>query len=114
VVPRARWTRAGRGGGQGEARPCAPGDLWATPAAPRSALPVSPLENVVRLCTRQGPGLSVAVDPLTLGRVTLHTAEDGDSRIEGDPVLGTWKVTCASSGARVMTLTGCEGPVAAG
>ncbi|MEU1318712.1 KR domain-containing protein [Streptomyces tibetensis] len=114
VVPRARWTRAGRGGWEGEARPCPPGDLWATPAAPRSALPVSPLENVVRLCARQGPGLSVAVDPLTLGRVTLHTTEDGDSRIEGDPVLGTWKVTCASSGARVMTLTGCEGPVAAG
>jgi NAD(P)-dependent dehydrogenase (short-subunit alcohol dehydrogenase family) len=112
VVPRARWTRAERGGWEGEVRPCAPGDLWATPAAPRTALAVSALENVVRLCAQQGAGLSVAVDPLTVGRVTPHAEEDGNSLIEGDPVLGTWKVKSASSGARVMTLTGFEGPMA--
>jgi NAD/NADP transhydrogenase beta subunit len=73
---------------------------------------VSALENVVRLCAQQGAGLSVAVDPLTVGRVTPHAEEDGNSLIEGDPVLGTWKVKSASSGARVMTLTGFEGPMA--
>ncbi|MFI6373757.1 KR domain-containing protein [Streptomyces sp. NPDC050546] len=114
VVPSARWTRGERGRWEGRVRPCAPGDLWATPAAPRTALAVSALENVVRLCARQGPGLSVAVDPLTVGRVTPHDPEDGDSLIEGDPVLGTWKVKNASTGARVMTLTGFEGPVPAG
>ncbi|MFI6933301.1 KR domain-containing protein [Streptomyces sp. NPDC050287] len=113
VVPRARWTRTEDRRWAGEVRPCAPGDLWATPAVPRTGLPVSALENVVRLCTRQGAGLSVAVDPLTVGRVTLHAAEDGNSLIEGDPVLGIWKVNSASSGARVMTLTGFEGPIAA-
>ncbi|MDN3028372.1 KR domain-containing protein [Streptomyces sp. S.PB5] len=112
LVPRAQWTRAADGRWAGEVRPSASNDLWATPAVPRTILPVSALENVVRLCAQQGTGLSVSVDPLTVGRVTLHAEEDGNSVIEGDPLLGTWKVSSASSGARVMTLTGFEGPVA--
>ncbi|MFF4800996.1 KR domain-containing protein [Streptomyces sp. NPDC001351] len=112
VVPRARWTRTEEGRWAGEVRPCAPNDLWATAAVPRTALAVSALENVVRLCARQGAGISVAVDPLTVGRITVHAEENGNSFIEGDPVLGTWKITSATSGARFMTITGFEGPVA--
>ncbi|NUQ96930.1 MAG: KR domain-containing protein [Streptomyces sp.] len=56
VVPRARWTRTAEGRWTGEVRPCAPNDLWATAAVPRTALAMSALENVVRLCARQGAG----------------------------------------------------------
>lgn len=112
VVPRARWSRTEEGRWSGEVRPCAPNDLWATAAVPRTALAMSALENVVRLCARQGAGLSVAVDPLTVGRITVHAEENGNSVIEGDPALGTWKITSAATGARVMTITGFEGPVA--
>lgn len=111
VVPAADWSEGPDGRLTALVRPCVPNDLWATLHAPRSALPVSALENVVRATASQGDGVSVARDPLVLGRITLHSGEHGDCLVEGDTALGVWKVKNAESGAAVMSVSGPRGPV---
>ncbi len=111
VVPTAAWSDGPDGRRIAEVRPCAPNDLWAALHAPRTALSVSALENVLRACATQGNGLSVAVDPLTVGRIALHSHEHGNSLVEGDPSLGVWKVKNMDSGKPVMTVSGLPGPI---
>ncbi|MFJ5221798.1 KR domain-containing protein [Streptomyces sp. NPDC088400] len=114
VVPAAAWSEGPDGRRSAVVRPCVPNDLWATLHAPRTALPVSALENVVRACARQSEGISVADDPLVIGRIALHSEEHGNSLIEGDPALGVWKVKNAETEAPVMTVTGLRGPTGNG
>ncbi|MEU5953025.1 KR domain-containing protein [Streptomyces sp. NPDC047525] len=114
VVPAAVWSEGSDGRLTAVVRPCVPNDLWATLHAPRTALSVSALENVVRACASQGEGVSVAKNPLVIGRIALHSDERGDSLIEGDPALGVWRVKNSESGAPVMTVSGLRGPVGNG
>jgi hypothetical protein len=114
VVPAAAWAEGPDGRRSAVVRPCVPNDLWATLHAPRTALSVSALENVVRACARQSEGISVADDPLVISRIALHSEEHGDSLIEGDPALGVWKVKNAQTRAPVMTVTGLRGPTGNG
>ncbi|MGW5863133.1 KR domain-containing protein [Streptomyces sp. NPDC055239] len=114
VVPAAVWSEGQDSRLTAVVRPCVPNDLWATLHAPRTALSVSALENVVRACARQGEGVSVAKNPLVIGRIALHSDEHGDSLIEGDPALGVWRVKNSESGAPVMTVSGLRGPVGNG
>ncbi len=114
VVPAAAWAQLPDGRWSAEVRPCASNDLWATPSVPRTALAVSVLENVVRLCAKAREGLSVAVDPLVIGRVTLHSREQGNSVVEGDPALGVWRAKSAVSGLPVLTVSGFAGPLGNG
>ncbi|WFB06678.1 KR domain-containing protein [Streptomyces sp. LX-29] len=111
VVPAAAWHTGPDGRPVAEVRPCAANDLWATPQVPHPALPVAPLENIVRRCARRGEGLSVTVDPLVIGRIAPHAAERGPSRVEGDPALGVWRVTRAATGEPVLTVSGLPGPL---
>ncbi|MFF8810707.1 KR domain-containing protein [Streptomyces pactum] len=114
VVPAAEWEPGPADRPVGRVRPCAANDLWATPYVPHPALPVAPLENVVRRCTRRGDGLSVTPDPLVVGRITPHAPERGPSRVEGDPALGVWRITCEASGEPVATVAGFPGPLGLG
>ncbi|MFC8127860.1 KR domain-containing protein [Streptomyces sp. NPDC057302] len=114
VVPAAVWSEGADSGLTAVVRPCVPNDLWATLHAPRTALSVSALENVIRACASQGEGVSVAKDPLVIGRIAFHSEEYGNSLIEGDPALGVWRVKNSDSGAPVMTVSGLRGPVGNG
>ncbi|MEU3741246.1 KR domain-containing protein [Streptomyces sp. NPDC032198] len=114
VVPAADWSEGPDGLLTAVVRPCVPNDLWATLHSPRTVLPVSALENVVRAGASQGEGVSVARDPLVLGRITLHSEEHGNSLVEGDTALGVWKVKNAESGTPVMSVSGPRGPVGNG
>ncbi|MGB8940935.1 MAG: hypothetical protein WCD21_11970, partial [Streptomyces sp.] len=114
VVPAADWSEGPDGLLTAVVRPCVPNDLWATLHAPRTVLPVSALENVVRAGASQGEGVSVARDPLVFGRITLHSEEHGNSLVEGDTALGVWKVKNAESGTPVMSVSGPRGPVGNG
>ncbi|MEE4593558.1 SDR family NAD(P)-dependent oxidoreductase [Streptomyces sp. DSM 41524] len=111
VVPLSAWTTGPAGRLVAEVPRCLPVDLWATPYVPGTALPVAALENVVRRCTTQGDGLSVTADPLVLGRIAPHSAERGPTRVEGDPLLGVWRITDADSGEPVATVSGLSGPL---
>ncbi|WP_156723589.1 KR domain-containing protein [Streptomyces apocyni] len=111
VVPAAVWSQEPDGRRVAEVPPCAPNDLWATHYVPRTALSFSVLENVVRACARLGESLSVAVDPLVIGRIVVHSQECGNSHVEGDPALGVWKARSVPSGLPVMTISGLRGPI---
>ncbi|WNE99805.1 SDR family NAD(P)-dependent oxidoreductase [Streptomyces luomodiensis] len=109
VVPVSGWTPGDRP--VAEVPRCPPADLWATPLVPGTALPVGALENVVRHGTTQGDGLSATADPLVIGRIAVHSAERGPTRVEGDPSLGVWRITDAHSGDPVATVSGFPGPL---
>ncbi|MEU5683543.1 hypothetical protein DEJ48_36395 [Streptomyces venezuelae] len=111
VVPVALWSEEPDGRRVAEVPACPPNDLWATHHVPRTSLPVGALENVLMACAKQSNGLSVTVDPLTVGRLALHSEEHGMSVVEGDPILGIWKVRRRDSGAPVMTVSGLTGPL---
>ncbi len=91
--------------------PCAHGDLWVTPHEVPTVVPVAPLENLLRLWSGRGGRLTASSDPLVIGRLTLHAAERGPSRIEGDPAVGVWRVSRARTGEPVMTVHGPPGPL---
>lgn len=117
VIPAAHWQTGHDGRLTAGTRACAAKDLWATALVPATLIPVSALENVFRACTRHGDRLSVTVDPLFAGRITLHAPEPAHCLMEGDPRLGVWRVRDAASGDPVMTVTelpGPPGPVAGG
>ncbi|MDT0443028.1 KR domain-containing protein [Streptomyces johnsoniae] len=111
VVPLCAWTRDVNGRHVAEVAPCAPGDLWVTPHEVPVVVPVAPLENLLRLWAGQGGPLTATSDPLVIGQLTLHAAERGPSRIEGDAAVGVWRVSRAHTGEPVMTVHGPPGPL---
>ncbi|MBA0050975.1 SDR family NAD(P)-dependent oxidoreductase [Streptomyces sp. AJS327] len=109
AVPLAGWRPDGPGRSAAEVRRCHPEDLWALPQPPALALPLAPIENVVRAVTRRVPGLSSTPDPLVLHALRLHGPEPERTRISADPALGVWRIT-ATDGSPVAVLEGPPTP----
>jgi hypothetical protein len=110
VLPLAQWQKSAGHRQLAEVPRSVESDLWVRPWVPSTALPVAPLENILRACTVVDDRLSVATDPVVIGRITMHEPHRGSCQIQGDPALGVWKVTDVASGDPVITVTGLAGP----
>jgi NAD(P)-dependent dehydrogenase (short-subunit alcohol dehydrogenase family) len=99
VVPLGAWHRHPDGRAYADVRPVSDADWWVDASAPRTALPLAALENVVR-AVLDGHGAQIRID-----RLSVHGTTRGGCRIEAGPEL-VWHLNDSGTGRPLATVTG--------
>ncbi|MCO8308814.1 SDR family NAD(P)-dependent oxidoreductase [Streptomyces sp. RKCA744] len=109
VIPVSAWAEEGAHRVMTEVRSCRGEELWADRDPPPGVVPVSALENVLRVTTGYARGLSRTPDPLTVPRVVVRGRGADRYRVVGDPAMGVWRIGDAGSGAPIAVVSGLPG-----
>ncbi|MCI2416137.1 SDR family NAD(P)-dependent oxidoreductase [Saccharopolyspora sp. K220] len=105
VVPLARWRKHPGGTRSASLTPCAAADLWAAEPAPASLLPISALENILRIALSGAP-----TDQLRVARISIGRAPERADLAIGEPSGQTWCVVETSTQQIALVVRMAERP----